>query len=337
MEFWSEVFPELHQSHAPSLQTIPMDVSHIQEVLDGAVALARLNSEGAPADYIPELAHAPLEMTSAALTLRTGACLVAGDATQHRCTMQSVAKVILLAGMLEEKGEQQIFSWINAEPSGLPFSSAAQLDIFGPTPSNPLVNAGAIVLCSHLEGERPARLAWLEHWAEKLLGSRVHINARVFYSELQTGDRNRALAYLMKSNGVITGDITEILHTYFYLCSLETGVEQASRMAMLLANGGRDHSGAQILSARTVAIVTAIMATSGLYDESGMHLVRTGLPAKSGVSGLIIAVALGRAGIAVASPRINEKGGSVRGHIMLEHISRALGWHFALRREPQLS
>lgn len=249
--------------------------------------------------------------------------------------MQSVAKVILLAGMLEEKGELQVFSWINAEPSGLSFSSAAQLDLFGPTPSNPLVNAGAIVLCSHLEGERQARLVWLEQWAEKLLGSRVSINPRVFYSELQTGDRNRALAYLMKSNGVITGDIAEILQTYFYLCSIETEVAQASRMAMLFANGGRDHSGAQILSERTVAIVTAIMATSGLYDESGMHLVRTGMPAKSGVSGLIVAAALGYGGIAVASPRVNEKGGSVRGHIMLEHISRELGWHFALQNQRE--
>jgi len=304
-------------------------------VLNDAVALARLNHEGEPAAYIPELAHAPLEMTSAAITLCNGACLVAGDAAHHRFTMQSVAKVILLAGMLEEKGELQVFSWINAEPSGLSFSSAAQLDLFGPTPSNPLVNAGAIVLCSHLEGERQARLVWLEQWAEKLLGSRVSINPRVFYSELQTGDRNRALAYLMKSNGVITGDIAEILQTYFYLCSIETEVAQASRMAMLFANGGRDHSGAQILSERTVAIVTAIMATSGLYDESGMHLVRTGMPAKSGVSGLIVAAALGYGGIAVASPRVNEKGGSVRGHIMLEHISRELGWHFALQNQRE--
>ncbi|NUO78580.1 glutaminase A [candidate division KSB1 bacterium] len=312
-----------------------MDVSRIQEVLNEAVALARLNREGEPAAYIPELANVSLAMTSAAMTLCNGTCLIAGDAAQHRFTLQSVAKVILLAGMLEEKGEQQVFSWINAEPSGLPFSSAAQLDIFGPTPSNPLVNAGAIVLCSHLQGERQTRLAWLEQWAEKLLGGRVQIDARVFYSELQTGDRNRALAYLMKSNGVITGDITEVLHTYFYLCSMESNVMQASRMAMLLAHGGCDHTGNRILSERTVAIVTAIMATSGLYDESGMHLVRTGLPAKSGVSGLIVAVALGQAGIAVASPRINEKGGSVRGHIMLEHLSRELGWHFALRGKSE--
>lgn len=297
--------------------------------------MARANHEGGPATYIPELAQVPLELTSAAITTCSGNCLVAGDAAQHRFTMQSVAKVILLAGMLEEKGEQQVFSWIDAEPSGLPFSSAAQLDIFGPTPSNPLVNAGAIVLCSHLEGERPVRLSWLEQWAGKILGGRVNINPRVFYSELQTGDRNRALAYLMKSNGVIRGDITEILHTYFYLCSIETNVVQASRMAMLFANRGRDHNGTQILSERTVAIVTAIMATSGLYDESGMHLVRTGMPAKSGVSGLMVAVGLGHGGIAVASPRINSKGGSVRGHIMFEHISRELGWHFAVRREQR--
>lgn len=162
-------------------KALPRDVSRIQEALSDALTLALLNSEVEPASYIPELAHAPLEMTSAAITLRSGECLVAGEVAPHRFTMQSVAKVILLAGMLEEKGEQQVFSWINAEPSGLPFSSAAQFDIFGPTPSNPLVNAGAIVLCSHVEGERPKRLAWLERWAETFGRAREDQSARVLF------------------------------------------------------------------------------------------------------------------------------------------------------------
>jgi len=308
------------------------NIPRIQTVLTDAVQLARTNNDGDLASYIPELAAMLPELTSAAIMLCNGERLVAGDFAQHRFTMQSVAKVILLAGFLEEAGEQQVFSWINAEPSGLPFSSATQLDIFGPVPANPLINAGAILLCSNISGDREARIAWLERWAEKLLGARVTANPNVFRSELETGDRNRALAYLMKSNGVIRGEVDEILATYFYLCSLEADIAQAAHMGMILANGGKSSAGVTILSERTVANVVAVMTTSGLYDESGMHLVRTGLPAKSGVSGLIVAVAVGCAGIAVCSPRVNSKGGSVRGHIILEYISRQLGWHFAFQQ-----
>lgn len=305
----------------------------LQTVLHDAVQLARANEEGELASYIPELAAMPPELTSAAIMLCDGTRFVAGDHAQHRFTMQSVAKVLLLAGFLEELGEQKIFSWLNAEPSGLPFSSATQLDIFGPVPANPLINAGAILLCSKITGDRATRLGWLEHWGEKLLGSTVKANQKVFQSEMATGDRNRALTYLMKSNGVIQGEVEEILTTYFHLCSLEIEIVQAANLGMILANGGKSPAGATLLSERTVANVVAVMATSGLYDESGMHLLRTGLPAKSGVSGLIVAVATGMAGIAVCSPRVNSKGGSVRGHIILEHLSQQLGWHFAFQQQ----
>jgi len=139
-----------------------LNIPRIQTALHDAVQLARANSDGDLASYIPELAAVAPELTSAAIVLCHGQRLVAGDFAQHRFTMQSVAKVILLAGFLEEVGEQKVFSWINAEPSGLPFSSATQLDIFGPVPANPLINAGAILLCSNIAGNRAARISWLE-------------------------------------------------------------------------------------------------------------------------------------------------------------------------------
>jgi glutaminase len=309
------------------------NITRLQTVLNDAIEIARHNSDGELTSYIPELAAVEPELTSAAVVLCDGQRLVAGDYAHHRFTMQSVAKTILLSGFLEEAGEQKVFSWINAEPSGLSFSSATQLDIFGPTPANPLINAGAILLCSKIPGNPRERQAWLERWGERLLGSRVTANQKIFQSELATGDRNRALAYLMKSNGVINGEVETILETYFYLCSLEADISQAAHMVMILANSGKAADGSMILSERNAAIVVSVMTTSGLYDESGMHLVRTGLPAKSGVSGLIVAVATGCGGIAVCSPRVNNKGGSVRGHIMLEYLSRQLGWHFAFQQQ----
>jgi glutaminase len=155
----------------------------------------------------------------------------------------------------------------------------------------------------------------------------------VWVSERRTGDRNRAIAYMLRAAGLLAGSVDEVLETYFALCSLEATVADAARFGCVLANGGADGSGAQVVAPRTAATVVALMATCGMYDESGAHLVASGLPAKSGVSGVIVAVAPGRAGIAVASPRVNSKGGSVRGHAMVRHLSVTLGWHFALPAE----
>ena len=137
--------------------------------------------------------------------------------------------------------------------------------------------------------------------------------------------------YFLKHSSVIQGDVDDTLDVYFSLCSLKAGVAQAAHLTALLASGGRaPGGGSRVLGAETVSAVVSLMATCGMYDESGAHLAATGLPAKSGVSGVIVAVAPGRAGIAVSSPRVNAKGGSVRGHAILGEISRSLAWHFAL-------
>ena len=123
----------------------------------------------------------------------------------------------------------------------------------------------------------------------------------------------------------------ETLDLYFTLCSYEAQLLQMLYLPTLLANMGRDpHSGKQILSEDTCKITLAIMATCGLYDETGTHMVRTGMPAKSGVSGYTIAVVPGKAGVAVFCPRVNPKGNSIRGELMLESLSKAMNWHFAV-------
>jgi glutaminase len=300
----------------------------LQSLLDEAVASARPNREGAPASYIPELATVDPERTAAAIALpdRT---VSAGDAG-HRFTLQSSAKLALLCGLLEERGPEAVFAVVGTEPTGGSFASVAELEWRGPKPGNPLINAGAIALCAQVDGDLEHRLAWIERWGERLYGGKPSINQRVQVSERRTGHRNRAIAHVLKGASMLSGPVDDVLEMYFALCSLEASVTEAARLAAILAAGGIAPGGERVLSARTASTVVAIMATCGMYDESGAHLVATGLPAKSGVSGVIVAVAPGRAGIAVFSPRINQKGGSVRGHQMLAHLSAALGWHFAL-------
>lgn len=302
---------------------------HIEEVLTKAILGAREVHDGAVASYIPELASVDSDMLSASIILSDGSIIQAGDHNAHRFTLQSVAKLVVLIGLLEEYGEEKIFSWINAEPSGQHFSSISQVERYGPTPSNPMVNAGAIALCGRIPGDRMERRAWLDRWMERLFGKKLMIDEKVFASESLTGDRNRSIAYLLKSNKVLLIPVEEALDTYFALCSYEIDITSAAFLPMILANGGLDGQGKRIISEITSNCVVAIMATCGMYDETGSHMVKTGMPAKSGVSGLIVAVATGRGGFAVSSPKLNLKGGSVRGHYVLNEVSRILDWHFA--------
>lgn len=313
-------------------------LSVIQEVLDQALEKSLRNHAGAPADYIPELARVPLEITSAAISLIDGTSLISGDAASHLFTFQSSAKVLLLAGLLEERGPVEVFATVGSEPSGQDFASLGRLETHGPLPANPLVNAGAIALCGQLRGNAEQRLNWIARWSEKLYGERLNVDENVLRSESRTASRNRAIAHLLAHNRVLTSDVETTLEAYFSLCSLRGGVQQASLLPAILANGGVvPGTTKRVLSYSTVAIVVSLMATCGMYNESGNYLVATGMPAKSGVSGVIIAVVPGVAGVAVSSPRLNDKGGSVRGHIILRHLARQLGWHFAIANQPHVA
>ncbi|MFJ1267639.1 glutaminase A [Legionella lytica] len=292
---------------------------------------AELNKEGKTADYIPELANVNHELTAIAVHPIGEPVLSYSNSPLHPVTLQSTAKMIPLIGLLEEFGGEQLFEWVKVEPSGDDFASITRLEQFGPKPSNPMLNAGAITLCSRIPGTGEQQFRWLEHWVQKLFKDRLNINPLVFASEKRTGNRNRSLAYLLKSRNNLGADVHETLDLYFALCSYEALLEQMLYLPTLLANGGKDPmSGEQIISAETCKITVAIMATCGLYDETGTHMVKTGMPAKSGVSGYTIATVPGKAGIVVLSPRVNSKGNSIRGEIMLEGLSKAMGWHFAL-------
>ncbi|AMQ26761.1 TPA: glutaminase A [Legionella pneumophila] len=301
------------------------------QLLEELVHAAELNQEGKTADYIPELANVNQELTAIAVQPLGEKTLAYSNNPLHPVTLQSTGKMIPLIGLLEEFGADQLFEWVKVEPSGDDFASITRLEQFGPKPSNPMLNAGAIALCSRIPGVGEQQFRWLEHWVQKLFNQRLSINPLVFASEKRTGNRNRALAYLLKSRSNLGADVHETLDLYFALCSYEAMLDQMLYLPAVLANKGQDpDTGEQILSIETCKITLAIMATCGLYDETGTHMVKTGMPAKSGVSGYTIAVVPGKAGIAVLSPRVNAKGNSIRGEIMLEGLSKAMNWHFAL-------
>lgn len=300
------------------------------ELLKKIVTQAERNQEGKTANYIPELANVDPNITAIAVQLIDGPSMFFSNRPLHPVTLQSTGKLVPLIGLLEENGAEKVLEWVKVEPSGDDFASISQLEQFGPKPSNPMLNAGAITLCSHIPGQSEAAFGWLDAWVHRLFNQTLRINPMVFASEKSTGDRNRSLAYLLKSRKHLAKEVTATLDLYFSLCSYEASLEQMLYLPTLLANKGKDPvSQKQIISLSTCQITLAIMATCGLYDETGTHMVRTGMPAKSGVSGYIIASIPNRAGVVVFSPRVNHKGNSIRGEMMLEELSKVTGWHFA--------
>jgi glutaminase len=300
------------------------------DLLKNIVSFAVKNQDGDTANYIPELANVDKEMTAIAVSPLGEETLMYSNIPVQRVTLQSTAKMIPLIGLLEEYGPEQVFDWVKVEPSGDDFASITRLERFGPKPSNPMLNAGAITLCSHIPGSSDQQFSWLDSWVQTLFNQRLRVNLSVFSSEKRTGDRNRSLAYLLHSRHNLATSVADTLDIYFSLCSYEATIDQMLYLPTLLANAGRDPiTDQKIISEETCKITVSIMATCGLYDETGTHMVRTGMPAKSGVSGYTIAVVPGRAGIAVLSPRVNAKGNSIRGEIMLEELSKAMHWHFA--------
>jgi len=305
-----------------------LSISLLQDI----VQHAELNHEGNVAAYIPELANVDSSVTAIAVQPIDGPMISHANCAPQPITLQSTAKLIPLIGLLEEIGFDQVYHWVKVEPSGDDFASITRLEQFGPKPSNPMLNAGAITLCSHIPGEnQDHKFHWLNHWTSKLFQRSLQVNETVFNSEKLTGDRNRALAYILKCRHDLGAEVNETLDLYFTLCSYEGWITDLLYLPTLLANGGKDpNTQQQIISKETCKITLAIMATCGLYDETGMHMVRTGIPAKSGVSGYTFAALPGKAGIVVLSPRVNRKGNSIRGEIMLEQLSRALDWHISL-------
>lgn len=301
-----------------------------QALLKQLVTEAELNKEGKIATYIPELANVNQDMTAIAVKPIGQETIVYANGPMTPTTLQSTGKLIPLIGLIELYGVDKVLKWVKVEPSGDDFASITRLEQFGPEPSNPMLNSGAIMLCSHIPGQNEQQFSWLEQWTHRLFKNPISINPSVFASEKRTGDRNRSIAYILQSRGILGSSVEATLDLYFALCSYQVTIEQAVYLPALLANLGKDpDTNEQIISPETCQITLAIMATCGLYDETGTHMVRTGIPAKSGVSGYTLASVPRKAGIVTLSPRVNAKGNSIRGELMLEALSKKMNWHFA--------
>ncbi len=284
--------------------------------------------DGKLADYIPELTKANPDWFGICVATVGGQLFEQGD-VQQAFTIQSISKALVYGLALETHGRERTLARIGVEPTGDAFNSIIKVDERSKRPHNPMVNAGAIAAASLVPGAGPAeRLTRVLDTFQRYVGHDVGIDMAVFTSERATGDRNRALAYLMRNFGMIDERIDETLDLYFKQCSVTVTCRDLALIAATLANGGvQPVTGERALEPQYVRDVLSVMYTCGMYDFAGEWAYRVGLPAKSGVGGGIIAVVPGRAGIGVFSPLLDERGNSVRGIKVCEELSERFGLH----------
>lgn len=305
---------------------LPFD-DFIKEELDHKYKSIQLLNEGTIANYIPELALAKPESFGICLITIDGKIFEVGDFEQL-FTIQSISKAFVYGLALEDHGREYVNSKINVEPTGEAFNSIV-LDEKTNRPYNPMVNAGGIATTDLIKGKGTGeRLKRILEMFKRYTGRRHDVDVPVFLSEKSTGNRNRALAYLMLNFGMVSDQIEQTLDLYFQQCSILVNTRDLAMMAATLANGGINPlTQEQAIDNHYVQDVISVMFTCGMYDYSGEWAYRVGIPAKSGVSGGITGVVPGKLGIGTFSPLLDAKGNSVRGVKVFEEISKDFGLH----------
>ncbi|WNR43619.1 glutaminase A [Paenibacillus roseipurpureus] len=302
----------------------------LQDHLDEWVNLSKAHtSEGHVASYIPELANASPDILGICIMDSEGNTKVSGD-SDFPFTLQSISKVFTLILALMDNGEEIVFSKVGMEPTGDDFNSMLKLELVEPgIPFNPLINAGAIAISSLIKGNTTDEqidriLHFFQHIADN---PSLSINQHVFRSESDTAHRNRSLAYFLKDNGVLDGEVDDVLRVYFSHCSVEVTCTDLARMALVLAHNGVDPiRKRRLIPRRFVQIAKTFMFTCGMYNASGEFAMNVGLPAKSGVSGSILTMVPGQYGIGLVGPALNRKGNSTAGVHLLGILSQEFDW-----------
>ena len=283
---------------------------------------------GAIASYIPELAKMNPDAFSISVASVDGNVLSVGDDRQL-FTIQSISKVFTYGMALEDRGRETLLSKVGVEPTGDLFNSIIRLDENSKRPDNPMVNAGAIATTNLIQGQTPTdRLNRVLQAFKAYAGRDLYVDSSVFMSERTTGHRNRALAHLMRHFEMMDDRIDETLDLYFQQCALLVDCRDLALMAATLANNGvNPRSGDRAIKSEYIRDLLSVMYTCGMYNFAGEWAYRVGLPAKSGVSGGIIAVVPGKMGIAVFSPPLDVHGSSVRGVKVCEDLSNICKLH----------
>jgi glutaminase len=304
----------------------------MQAAVNAAYEKYRTLKAGKNADYIPALAKVDPNLFGIAVVTADGKVFTAGD-VKTEVSIQSISKVFTMAQVIQEQGLESIEKQIGVDATGARFNSIIAVEAVrtvvgsGAPEMNPLVNPGAISATSMVPGAT-ADDVWkkIAGFHNDAAGRELRVLQDVYKSESDTNQRNQAIGALMLAYGYIKSNWQQAVDLYTRQCSIGVNARDLATMAATLAAGGQNPvTGKRVMDAAKVPGVLAVMATAGLYDDSGKWLYHTGLPAKSGVGGGLLAVSPGRFGIAVVSPPLDDAGNSVRAQRAITDISNAVG------------
>lgn len=303
-----------------------LSAQHMTTAIESAHAKYKDLQEGANADYIPALAEVDPNLFGIAVVTIDGQVFTKGDITTE-VSIQSISKVFTMARVIQDSGRDVISNNMGVDATGQVFNSIVAIEQYKGQEMNAMVNPGAITATSMVKGDTPEAV-WgkiLDTYSD-FAGRELTVLEDVYKSEAATNQRNQAIAMLMYAYGRIKENPLEATDIYTRQCSVGVNVKDLAMMAATLANGGTNPvTKKKVVDSDKVTPILAVMATAGLYDDSGKWLYATGLPAKSGVGGGILAVSPGKFGIAVISPPLDPAGNSVRAQKAIADISNALG------------
>jgi glutaminase len=299
--------------------------SPYQLAIDHAYAKNKDLKEGKNADYIKELANVDPNIYGIAIVTADGQVFTAGD-LDSKVSIQSISKVFTVAKVIEEQGAKAVMDKIGVDATGLRFNSIVAIELQKGKEINPLVNPGAIAAVSLINGaDSAAKWKNVLDTHSDFAARKLSLNMPVYISEAGDNLRNQAIAHLLFAYGRMYFDPVQATDIYTKACAINVNAKDLATMAATLANGGINPvTGKKLVSSETAAFTMSIMATAGLYDDSGQWLYAVGLPGKSGVGGGIIAVCPGKFGIAVISPPLNAVGNSVKAQQTIYEIVKEL-------------
>ena len=310
---------------AITLNAATYSPKQLQRVVNEAYEKYKGNMDGHNADYIKALDRVDSKIFGIVLVDKEGHIYKAGD-VKSQISIQSISKVFTLALVMSERGSRFVQKKIGVNATGLAFNSIIAIELHHGSASNPFVNAGAIQTTSWVKA-KDSRERWVKIAANMsaFAGRKLSLNDEVYHSEVNDNKRNQAIAKLLDAYGRMGSDPLKATTVYTRQCSMNVNAEDLATMSATIANHGVNPVTKQrVIDAKYTPKIMAVMATAGLYDNAGDWLYDTGLPAKSGVGGGIIAVVPGEFGIGVISPPLDTYGNSVRAQLAIKYIVKHL-------------
>jgi len=313
------------KANSQSENILPIDY---KKTLEEVYNKSYKDISGKNASYIPELSKVDPNLFSISIATVDGEIFSVGD-SDFNFSLQSISKVFAYALALEDNKQKIIFDKIGLDATGKKFNSITTLEKRSYNSHNPYVNVGAIQTTSYIKG-KDNKEKWERFFAllESMSDKKIFLSEKIYQSETESNTRNHAIAHLLKSHNMLKGDPKEVLDRYTKACSIMVTTKQLALMGATIANNGINPlTEKQVLSPKVTRHIVSQMLINGLYEKSGTWFVKIGVPAKSGVSGGILAIIPNKLAIAVFSSRLDASGTSIRGEKVIQKLSNIWGLH----------